>query len=72
LAAIGSGNRFSLGGPRPRRRAALQGKLLPGCYHRLFWTWFWFGFPAFGAVLAIFWLMIARPAIAIWPFGPAA
>ena len=36
---------------------------LPRLYHRLFWTWFAFGFPAFGAVLAIFWLMIARPEI---------
>jgi uncharacterized membrane protein len=34
---------------------------LPPQYHRLFWWWFAFGFPAFGAVLAIFWLMIARP-----------
>lgn len=32
-------------------------------YHRLFWTWFAFGFPAFAAVLAIFWLMIAKPAL---------
>jgi uncharacterized membrane protein len=30
-------------------------------YRRLFWWWFAFGFPAFAAVLAIFWLMIARP-----------
>lgn len=34
---------------------------LPVAYHRLFWTWFGFGFPAFAAVLAIFWLMVARP-----------
>lgn len=34
---------------------------LPRAYHRLFWLWFSFGFPAFAAVLAIFWLMIARP-----------
>jgi hypothetical protein len=31
-------------------------------YHRLFRWWFAFGFPAFAAVLAIFWLMITRPA----------
>jgi uncharacterized membrane protein len=36
---------------------------LPKRYHRLFWLWFAFGFPAFAAVLAIFWLMITRPAI---------
>jgi len=28
-------------------------------------TWFGFGFPAFGAVLAIFWLMITRPTISL-------
>ena len=31
-----------------------------------FWWWFAFGFPAFAAVLMIFWLMIARPAIPYW------
>lgn len=41
--------------------AARQGQPLPAEYHRLFRLWFAFGFPAFGAVLAIFWLMIARP-----------
>lgn len=35
-------------------------------YHRLFRWWFAFGFPAFGAVIGIFWLMIARPAIPYW------
>ncbi|MEN3379417.1 MAG: hypothetical protein V7604_4772 [Hyphomicrobiales bacterium] len=34
---------------------------LPRAYHTLFWWWFAFGFPAFGAVIAIFWLMIAKP-----------
>ncbi|MGF7159914.1 putative membrane protein [Rhodoligotrophos appendicifer] len=42
--------------------AASEGVPLPPLYHRLFWTWFVFGFPAFGAVMAIFWLMITRPA----------
>jgi uncharacterized membrane protein len=41
--------------------AARERKPLPPHYHRLFRLWFAFGFPAFGAVLAIFWLMIARP-----------
>ena len=36
---------------------------LPGEYYRLFRLWFAFGFPAFAAVLAIFWLMIARPSL---------
>jgi uncharacterized membrane protein len=43
--------------------AAKAGTALPRAYHRLFWTWFAMGFPAFGAVLGIFWLMIARPEI---------
>ena len=47
-------------------RAAIDGQPLPPAYHTLFWTWFAFGFPAFSAVAAIFWLMIAKPAIALW------
>jgi uncharacterized membrane protein len=43
--------------------AATTDGILPEAYHRLFRTWFLFGFPAFAAVLAIFWLMIARPPI---------
>ena len=43
--------------------AKLQGRPLPQAYHRLFRVWFAFGFPAFAAVLAIFWLMIARPPV---------
>jgi uncharacterized membrane protein len=41
--------------------AARDGTELPAAYHRTFWWWFAFGFPAFAAVVAIFWLMIARP-----------
>ena len=44
-------------------RAAAEGTPLPKAYHRIFRRWFAFGFPAFAAVLAIFWLMIARPQI---------
>lgn len=43
--------------------AAESGEPLPGLYHRLFRLWFAFGFPAFAAVLAIIWLMLARPSI---------
>lgn len=43
------------------RDAVASGESLPASYHRLFRWWFAFGFPAFAAVLAIFWLMIARP-----------
>jgi uncharacterized membrane protein len=41
--------------------AVRSGTVLPRAYHRLFWTWFAFGFPAFAAVLAILWLMTSRP-----------
>jgi uncharacterized membrane protein len=41
--------------------AAAKGAPLPETYHRLFRWWFAFGFPGFGAVLAIVWLMIAKP-----------
>jgi uncharacterized membrane protein len=46
--------------------AAVGGVALPREYHRWFWTWFAFGFPAFGAVLVIFWLMIVRPNLGLY------
>jgi uncharacterized membrane protein len=49
--------------------AAMAGTALPAAYHRLFWTWFAFGFPAFAAVLGIFWLMIARPDLPAFTLG---
>ena len=45
------------------RKAAREGRALPAEYRRLFRLWFACGFPAFGAVLAIIWLMIAKPAL---------
>lgn len=45
-------------------QAAATGQAPPERYQRLFRLWFAFGFPAFAAVLAIFWLMISRPLIA--------
>jgi uncharacterized membrane protein len=45
------------------RGAADAGEALPAAYHRLFRWSFAFGFPAFAAVLLIFWLMITRPQI---------
>ena len=45
------------------RVAADTGSSLPPAYHRLFRVWFLFGFPGFGAVLAILFLMIARPVL---------
>jgi uncharacterized membrane protein len=47
------------------RAAAETSAPLPEAYHRLYRRWFLFGFPAFFAVLAIIWLMIARPTL--WP-----
>jgi uncharacterized membrane protein len=43
--------------------AMARGSPLPRSYYRLFHTWFAFGFPAFAAVLGIFWLMVTRPTI---------
>jgi uncharacterized membrane protein len=43
--------------------AVAEREPLPSRYHMLFRIWFAFGFPAFAAVLCIFWLMITRPAI---------
>lgn len=46
--------------------AAAAGTPLPPAYHRLFWIWFAFGFPAFAAILAILWLMIAKPSLSLF------
>jgi uncharacterized membrane protein len=46
--------------------AVRENRPLPPPYHRLFWWWLAFGFPAFAAALAIFWLMIARPPLAFF------
>lgn len=43
--------------------AAAAGAPLPATYHRLFRLWFTFGFPGFGSVLLIVWLMIAKPSL---------
>ena len=45
------------------RIAARDGTPLPPGYHRLWKLWFAFGFPAFFSVLAIIWLMVAKPNI---------
>ena len=44
-------------------RAVQENLPLPAGYHRLFRLWFIFGVPAFVTVLAILWLMIARPTL---------
>jgi len=45
------------------RMAAANEEPLPQAYHRLWRLWFAFGFPAFAAVLAIIWLMTAKPSL---------
>jgi uncharacterized membrane protein len=44
-------------------RAAATGEPLPQAYHRLFRLWFAFGFPGFGSVMVLMWLMIAKPSL---------
>lgn len=46
--------------------AAQAGAALPAAYFRLFRIWFACGFPAFAGVLAIVWLMIARPGFVLF------
>lgn len=41
--------------------AATEGQALPPLYDRYFRIWFALGWPAFAAVLGIYWLMIAKP-----------
>jgi len=43
--------------------AAANGAPLPSAYFRAMRVWFVLGWPAFLAVIAIFWLMIAKPAL---------
>jgi uncharacterized membrane protein len=45
------------------RASVAAGTPLPGSYYRLFRTWVLLGIPAFTFVLAIVWLMVARPAL---------
>jgi uncharacterized membrane protein len=43
--------------------AAASGSPLPARYHRLFRIWFALGWPGFGGTIAIFALMIFKPAL---------
>jgi uncharacterized membrane protein len=45
------------------RAAVDSGTALPEAYHRCFRYWFALGWPAFAGVLAIFWLMVTKPAL---------
>ena len=42
-------------------QAAASKEALPAQYANLFRVWFAFGFPGFGSVMLIIWLMIAKP-----------
>jgi uncharacterized membrane protein len=48
------------------RQATHAGRALPPQYFRLYRIWFAFGFPAFLAVIGIFWLMLTKPSIALF------
>jgi uncharacterized membrane protein len=37
------------------------GRPIPDEAHRIMGRWFWFGWPAFAAVVGAYWLMIAKP-----------
>jgi uncharacterized membrane protein len=50
---------------RIARKAAAEGTPLPPRYRRLYRLWFCLGFPAFAGVVAIIWLMLAKPDFAI-------
>ncbi|WP_298558321.1 DUF2269 domain-containing protein [uncultured Aliiroseovarius sp.] len=43
------------------QKASDQGSALSDDYHRLYRIWFAFGWPAFAAMIALFWVMLARP-----------
>ncbi len=43
------------------RAADLDDQPLPALYWTYARVWFWLGVPAFGAVLAVFFLMVAKP-----------
>ena len=46
-----------------RARRPSQDAALPPRYFALFRRWFLFGIPGFGSVMAILWLMIAKPVL---------
>ncbi|WP_025091712.1 DUF2269 family protein [Brucella intermedia] len=48
------------------RQAAAEMTPLPPIFDRLYRIWFAFGFPAFFAVIAIFWLMLTKPDIRLF------
>ncbi len=63
LDALQASNRMQMRMRDLATASAANDTPLTATYYRLFWLWFAFRFPAFGAVLAIFWLMIAKPQV---------
>ncbi|KRA46367.1 DUF2269 domain-containing protein [Pseudoxanthomonas sp. Root630] len=43
-------------------QAVASSQPLPPAYYRAMRVWFWLGWPAFLSVIAIFWLMVMKPA----------
>ena len=43
-------------------QAVVASQPLPPAYYRAMRWWFWLGWPAFISVIAIFWLMVMKPA----------
>jgi len=43
--------------------AAAAGGPLPAAYHRIMQQWFVLGWPAFIALIIVFWLMVAKPTL---------
>lgn len=43
--------------------AARTGSDLPPAYRGLMTCWFWLGWPAFIGLVAVFWLMVAKPVL---------
>ncbi|MBB4477649.1 DUF2269 family protein [Rhizobium etli] len=48
------------------RAAVASASALPPSYFSLYRVWFAFGFPAFSAIIGIFWLMLTKPSIALF------
>ncbi|MCA1367513.1 DUF2269 domain-containing protein [Bradyrhizobium sp. BRP14] len=48
------------------KRALAEATPLPPAFDQLYRVWFAFGFPAFFAVIAIFWLMLTKPHIVLF------
>ncbi|MDO5692373.1 MAG: DUF2269 domain-containing protein [Pseudomonadota bacterium] len=48
---------------RLARAASTHGTPLPPAYARLQRTWEWLGYPAFVAMLVVYWLMVNKPAL---------